>query len=329
MVGERKRMTTPIATDALEMARQVYLKENLPNTNINNENILSLNKTTNVDISEEDDKKETGPKIIEKTVPEVSKEEPEKREESPTEKEARAYGWVPLEEYTGNKATWRDAESWIKGTGIYKELYETKKLNRELLDYLKNKDRQAVEMTFAELKQRKRELITAGDVDAVEKIEAQMDALIGKGSSTKTSDQNPPEVDDFLRRNDWFFHNEEMKQFAIDAENRYKRIYPSMSLDERLKKVETDTLKFYSKEEKPNIAPVETRRSAAPREIMPHYDETEELVRGIVDHNVQLSEFRAKQSKGKFKAITREQYITKLYKQGAIDKNGRLVSTKR
>ncbi len=324
MAGERKIKQPLEASEAMEAARQAYLKENVPK----HDSILSLNKEKSEenleakkefeDVSENEGKQEEKQEI-------TPKKEVEERQESAVEREARELGWVPEEEFKGDSSKWRTAQSWIDNTRISRELSEVKRTSRELLDYLKNKDKVAAESIITELKIKKRDAIASADVEMVEKIEAQIDSLMQNKPVVSEENKNPQEVDEFLRKNDWFFHNEDMKQFAIDAENRYKRLHPSMSLSERLKKVEQDTLRFYGKEEKQNIAPVEAKRAPAPRDTMPRYDEVEDLVKRIIDHKIKKSEFEVKYKK-RSKPMTREEYIAQLYRAGTIDKYGKLIS---
>jgi len=164
---------------------------------------------------------------------------------------ASELGWVPEEQYKGDKSRWTDARTFLKNAGdITKKQHVTiERLNRDM-DTIK-KDikitmqtqgkiaQQQVDKLTAELKEARREKIMAGDVDGVEEIDSQIE------EANKSVEQAPAEVDrenpeytSWLEENPWYGTDQSMTRFADTVADQYDA--DKVPLKSILKAVDTE-----------------------------------------------------------------------------------------
>jgi len=162
----------------------------------------------------------------------------EEKQADTIEREARAQGWVPEDEYKGDPAKWRSAEEFVergkKITPILKERNEklvrdieamNAKLERqgeavqELMQYYSKSEQRAYQKAFNDLKAKQREAVETGDTAAFEAAEREIDELTKspppEPKKTKETPQGPPpEFDDFLEANPWYTSDPELTEYA-------------------------------------------------------------------------------------------------------------------
>lgn len=156
---------------------------------------------------------------------------------NPSDDEARVFGWVPLEEFKGNKEDWRDSDAFLaRGREINgflrkdldklkselsrkdNELSEIRSTLQEFAKFHQETEAKTYQRVLNELKQAKKEAIEVGDGERVVEIDDQIDEI--KASRTT---QEPPKVNNnqyeadftsWLSENKWY---EEDKQLQISA----------------------------------------------------------------------------------------------------------------
>jgi hypothetical protein len=163
------------------------------------------------------------------------------------EKEARQFGWVPLEEFRGDESSWADAESFVKrgkeinpilrknNERLLRELESTKKQMtefKEAADEFKKFQRDSYERKAADLqteltrlKEQKKDAIRSGDGDLAVDLEEQIDSVKELHAEEKRKAVEPekqaapetsPEVDEWLSGNEWYSKDARMRS-ATDA----------------------------------------------------------------------------------------------------------------
>jgi hypothetical protein len=156
------------------------------------------------------------------------------------EQEARQFGWVPEEDFKGNKDEWRSAEDFLKRgreiNGFLRkdmeklnsklaqkdaELAEIKATIEEFKKYHNETESRAYKRAIDDLKQQKIEAIQSGDGERVVEIDEQIDQYkeAQRTSTVKTEPakkQEPVlnEFDEWVLDNKWFVTNQEAKYLA-------------------------------------------------------------------------------------------------------------------
>ena len=140
--------------------------------------------------------------------------------------EAGAKGWRPQEEYEGPKGSWVSAEEFLKREPLFdkiknqsKELKGLKKTVEAMTSQFQTQVKAQVELRLRELKAAKREAVEAGDVDQVDRLDAEIDQQ--KQTVTETVPQVPEEVSDWIDQNPWFKDDKELNAWAITHNKTY------------------------------------------------------------------------------------------------------------
>jgi hypothetical protein len=269
-------------------------------------------------------------------------EKPDQPEYSDVELKAIDEGWVPKDQFKGDKNKWRDAQAWVDRTDLYKrldhqgrEMADLKRLNSRMMEILSASEAEKTGNTINDLKQRRREAIINGDVDAVDKLDEAIANVSKKAVPEvpiQTTPVNPPEVDSFLSRNiSWFnddsIENRKMKAYAISIENIYAHEQPNLSVSERLSMVENDIKERFGINNVRNVVSAEPKRASVSR---PTGELTfnmikDSFVRKTINEFVEGQELRYKNIKDKSKMLTRDGYVQSLIKSGVINKYGELT----
>lgn len=219
------------------------------------------------------------------------------------EKEARTFGWVPREEFRGSDSEWADAESFVKrGKEINPilrknnelllkkldqatlEMAEVKKAAKEFEKFQREAaDRKVKEITnqLEELKQARKEAITANDGDSVVAIEDQIDTLKADKVAAQQEAKEPvkeepkqseqvldPLVVTWMDENPWFGADRRMTVMADEIGKELNLKSPHLrgkdffdALNEELKEVFPEKL---GKKERPNPVEGNSRGSSRP-----------------------------------------------------------------
>lgn len=105
------------------------------------------------------------------------------------EAEARRMGWLPEEEYKGDKNRWRDAKSFLergrnelpimreRQKKADTEILELKKTLKETAEYLTKVEQNSYARALKDLKAKQKEAVSTADSDAFDRIEEQIAAL--------------------------------------------------------------------------------------------------------------------------------------------------------
>jgi ribosomal protein L17 len=204
------------------------------------------------------------------------KDEPkvEKKEEKAEEKEvnyeeiASSKGWKPKNEYDGPAGGWIGAEEFVKREPLFerikgqtKSIKEMQKTIEAMATHFQKDKAAAIKKAVDELKSQRREAIKEGDVEKVEEI----DKNIVEHEQAKQSVAEPQEVPqvmkEWLKGNDWFDKDMEMRIDAIAINQGYLAKYPNdlegslRDTDVKMRKLYPDKFKTTKKE---TASPVES-----------------------------------------------------------------------
>lgn len=147
----------------------------------------------------------------------------------PKETKARGYGWVPEEEFTGNKDRWVDAKEFMSRAPLFERIDHYRRRVDELEGtvkdikvHYKKVDETAYKRAIADLKKEKvQALEDENHARVVELDEAMLDLKTeqkeAKDTSTKTAPSGPSEVyQAWVSNNPWYDTNTEMQNAADD-----------------------------------------------------------------------------------------------------------------
>lgn len=182
---------------------------------------------------------------------------------NPREEEARASGWVPKDEYTGDTSKWVDADEFLrrgplfeKINGQSRELKEVKKALEQLKAHHSQVQAAAYKQAVADLKAQKKAALIDGEVDLIVEIDDKIAEAKAKEqefnqkhaqevAAATQQEVIHPEFQAWVDRNGWYTTSKPMKAFAdtLGLELRDKGYSPS----EVLRQVEIQI-----KEEFPN-----------------------------------------------------------------------------
>ena len=171
---------------------------------------------------------------------------------SPIEEEASSEGWTTKEEFVKagkDPENWVSAREYVRYGKLQKASREaTERLERqfnEKLDGVNKFHEMQLKATIEQLKNQKKEAIETGDVDAVDRIEGQLDQL---KVIEKPVSQKPAAVLLWEAKNTWI--NEPNNPKTLEANALYKaygEMNPNGTIDEALKFVdETLAVKYPS-----------------------------------------------------------------------------------
>lgn len=192
--------------------------------------------------------------IVEDKDESVGKQE-QTQQPSPVELEARESGWVPEEEYTGEKNKWVDAAEFVRRGPLFKKIdsqsRDIKALKQAIADLqdLHGKAReQEYKKAYANIQAEKKAALVDGDADAV--IEADEKLVLLRESEKEAPRQQAsqaeahPEFVNWVSKNSWYESNKGMRAFAdtIGVEFRNQGMTPN----EVLKAVEKEVRKEFA-----------------------------------------------------------------------------------
>lgn len=204
----------------------------------------------------------------------VHSESPVESELSPIEKEAKEMGWVPLDEFQGNKDNWADAKEFIRVGKILKsrdeknkkleeELKELKTVTESMLSSMKKAEQQAYDRALKDLESRLNRAKEIGDVEEALAINQQQIELqkntqqIQQPSPTQITQTD--EFKQFANEESWVTGKDRMSKamqsVATDISNEFIRLNPNASLKDELAHVKAEMRKefphYYATKEEP------------------------------------------------------------------------------
>jgi hypothetical protein len=301
--------------------------------------------------------------------PQFNLEEPPEEKSKPEEEEEPLYsedevraietGWTPKEAYKGDPNTWRDAKSWNDRNRTQSTLEEQRrrldnmeKNQNEMLQILREERGRSAQLQINSLEKEKENAILEADVNKVKMIEQSIAKLRDSAPASFGAPPNPPltqdamstvpapasevpkEVLDFVARNRWFNEKDEESMrktsYAKALSDQLIRNKPEMPLAEQLAYIEKEVNRVFMSTAKPNIAPVENRRSSmntlkSPNGL-PEYDQLPRETRRLIEGYALNAEFRARKGKKSFdKGAYRTKYVKQLLQNGIIDNKGTII----
>lgn len=133
------------------------------------------------------------------------------------EAEARELGWVPEDEFKGDKARWVDAETFVKkgeevmplikaqNARLKRELDSIKKDLRRATAHFEGAEKRAYERALVDVEKRHSEAVEAGDVKAATAAAKEMRDLKPDGEPQKhTKEEAEDALDAFREENPWY-----------------------------------------------------------------------------------------------------------------------------
>jgi hypothetical protein len=147
------------------------------------------------------------------------------------EARARSMGWTPKDEFKGDPTKWRDAGEFVErgenllplvkaqNKRLEREVAELKQTTRELGDYLSKTEQRAYDRAMADLKQQRKEALAAGDGDAFDKADEQIEQLKSDAAAKaakraeKKDDGADPVYTEWESRNPWL-KDTELQEYA-------------------------------------------------------------------------------------------------------------------
>jgi hypothetical protein len=182
-----------------------------------------------------------------------------------SEAQARALGWVPEEEYTGNPAKWADADTFLevhsRNNGALRKALaaQTKRLDevermakgldaahRKIFDMQLKKQKEEFDGQVAFLKAQKLEALRSGEHEEAADLDERIDALRERGPDLPDIPQETQRPADWRQnktmvawaeRNTWFEKDEDMSAFAGGIGQKIRSDNPSLPFDELLEQV--------------------------------------------------------------------------------------------
>ena len=187
---------------------------------------------------------------------------------SDVEDQARALGWVPEEEYTGNPSKWANAEAFLevhsRNNGALrkalaaqaKDLEELKNqmrgmdsAHKKIFEIQIKKQKEEFDQQITFLKAQKREALRSGEHETAADIDEQIDSLRERGPELPEAPQEPPKnglqpnwrenkiLADWADRNVWFDKDEDMSAYAGAIGQKIRAENPTMPFTELLEEV--------------------------------------------------------------------------------------------
>lgn len=190
------------------------------------------------------------------------------------EERAKLHGHKPLEEFKGDPADYKDAETFLREAeerlpiavanqrALEKKLEAEKRRNDKLEKYMQMN----IEIARAEIEKELRDAVEAGDYQAHEAALKRRDNL-NEFEAKEQTPQIDPAVEMFMERNSsWYGSNQDLTAFANGLSATVNNEHPDWTVEQNLKEVER-RMQPYLGQPRPRPAPVESarKRVAAPK----------------------------------------------------------------
>jgi hypothetical protein len=144
----------------------------------------------------------------------------------PVEEQARAQGWVPEDEYTGN-GKWRPAQEFVDRGELFgkiesqnKELKSIRETLAQFKDHHNRVSEAAYKKAYEDLKAKKEEALNEGDAKLVIAVDEQLAEVREQQRAQRTQPNVPveqeqhPEFVAFKNKNSWYESNKAMRGWA-------------------------------------------------------------------------------------------------------------------
>ncbi len=198
---------------------------------------------------------------------------------SQIEADARADGWVPLEEFKGNKDSWADAKEFLrvgkiiksrdeKAARLERELSSLKQATNNMMEKLQRAETIAYEKATRDLEARLARAKEIGDVEeALDVAERQRQLNQQSVDTVKANAQSFIESDTYKKfapRNPWVTGTDRvskaMQHVATEISNEYARKNPGVSAEDEVAHIEAEMIKefpdYYNKLNRKDVQPI-------------------------------------------------------------------------
>ena len=183
----------------------------------------------------------------------------------PIETEARAQGWVPKEEYTGDPEKWRGPKEFVERGELFgkidhmgKELKETRKALKMLQDHHTKVRETEYNRALTELKALQKKHLEEGNSDGYLETTELLTDLKAEQKAREVVQQNVPNQPDprfinWVSANKWYEKDAEMRKYADTLGAGYAASNPGIDPEEVLQYVTKEVrTRFSTKFVNPN-----------------------------------------------------------------------------
>jgi hypothetical protein len=215
-----------------------------------------------------------------------------------TEDRAREQGWLPADEYDGDKSKWVSAETFVakgelisKIESIGKELKSTKKAMHMLQDHHAKVKEAEFTRAVNYLKQQKKQAYESGDVDKIIEIDEQIsnvkETQKQQAIVLAQQEQNEPEVHPnftaWAEKNSWYNTDAELREASDAIGLAHAKANPNKSPEEILdfvsRKIKTSYPEKFSNPNRDKSSSVEGAGSSARTRKVSDFDMSEDEVK--------------------------------------------------
>ena len=169
------------------------------------------------------------------------------------ETEARAKGWRPQEEFSGDATKWVDHEEFLKRSDLYHQIGKMNKTIKKMdealnatVKYTKAQTEAAYQRGLQEAHGRLDAAVEAKDIAAVREINKEIVQLEQQKPVATAETTLPEEVQEFQDRNaSWFDKDPKMTRVAIALAQQFAEEHPRMSLTKRLEMVDAEMAEMF------------------------------------------------------------------------------------
>lgn len=174
---------------------------------------------------------------------------------------AKEQGWKPKDEFQGDPNKWRPAKEYVdrgelfsKIDSLGRELKETKKALTMLQEHHSKVRETDYKKALTELKTLQKKHLEEGNSDGYLettellndiKAEQKTREVVSQYTQQQPPQQEHPTFINWLKENNWYQKNEEMRQFADAVGTGYAKLYPNIDPEDVLKYVTTQVKQRY------------------------------------------------------------------------------------
>lgn len=151
------------------------------------------------------------------------REDGQEQQANPAEEKARAQGWVPKEDFKGDPAKWKDAETFVKhgedilpvlkerNEHLVKEMQGMKQDFNKFVEYAKKAEERAYQRAIADLEKRELQAVADQDVDAMQALQKErQDLFQNTPKLPEVKNEENPLMVAFKERNKWYESDPEL-----------------------------------------------------------------------------------------------------------------------
>ncbi len=232
-----------------------------------------------------------------------------------SETSARALGWRPKDEFTGDVKNWYPADEFLRRGDLLAEISKRGNENKQLRESFdmiakrfEQQEKQAYEAALAKLRQERDLAIDIGDRHKVYDIENKI-AAVNKPIESPANTGPKQEVLEFVNRNSAWFNDNSPQNTGYKAEAiAYDKQFPDdMDLTLRMAKVEQYMLQRMNGHTKEAVQVQSADAKPTKSSGKKNFDHLSATQKTICDRFIKMGVFK-----------TRQDYVNELDKQGDL-----------